>query len=140
VEGLTSGAEGDPQGEGLGQRTPLDPSANAAADEPSGETPVPSTLGAGFDFLGNRLLGDPLEVLESVLLDGLFRDVGRTTPFKFAQDIIESQIAVPPSCFFIDNCSFFPLAVSHHFLRSRILFDPSPPGLTFWSTCAPTPT
>jgi hypothetical protein len=98
AEDVTSGAEVDPQGERPEQRTPLDPSADAAAGGPSGEAPVPSTSGAGFDFLGTRLLGDPLEALASVLPNGLFQDVGRTTPFKFAQGIIESQIAVPSSC------------------------------------------
>jgi hypothetical protein len=130
-ENLTSGAEVDPQSEGPGQHTPPNPSANAAADGPSGETPVPSTPGAGFDFLGIRLLGDPLEALASVLPDGLFQDVGRTTPFKFAQDIIESQIAVPASCCFSSFFFFlFFFATSHLFLQSRILFNPSQPGLT----------
>jgi hypothetical protein len=84
AENSATGAEGGSQGEGLGQRTPLDPGVDAPADRPLGETPVPSTSGAGFDFLGIRLLSDPLEALASVLPDGLFEDFGKTTPFKFA--------------------------------------------------------
>jgi len=137
-----SGAEGGSQGEGLDQRTPLDPGVDAPVDRPLGETPVPSTSGVGFDFLGIRLLGDPLEALASVLPDGLFEDVGKTTPFKFAQDIVESQIAVPFFRFLLITAPFFPLVISHHFLffLSKILFDPLQLGPTFWSTCAPTPT
>jgi hypothetical protein len=138
AKNITSDAEVDPQGEGSERCTPPDSSANAAADGISEETPVPSTSGAGFDFLGIRLLGDPLEALASVLPNGLFQDVGRTTPFKFAQDIVESQIAVPSSCVF--SSLFFFLAVSNLFLRSRILSDPLQHGLTSWNTCEPIPT
>lgn len=70
-------------------------------DTTLGGTSIPSTSGIGssrppfsFEFLGARLLGEPLEALASVLSDGLFEDIGRTTPFKLAQDIVESQIAV----------------------------------------------
>jgi hypothetical protein len=54
----------------------------------------PSNAPRMFHFLGARLLGNPLEALASVLPARLFEDIERTTPFKFAQDIIESQIAV----------------------------------------------
>jgi hypothetical protein len=138
AENIASDTEVDLQGEGSERCTPPDPSANAAADGSSEETPVPSTSGAGFDFMGIRLLGDPLEALASVLPDDLFRDVGRTTPFKFAQDIVESQIAVHSSCVF--SSLFFSLVVSNLFLRSRILSDPSQHCLTSWNTCETIPT
>jgi hypothetical protein len=91
-----------------GQCTPLDPGTDVPRDRPLGETSISSTSEAGlsnalgtFDFLGVRLLGDPLEALASVLPDRLFEDIGKTTPFKFAQDIIESQITVPFLCFLL---------------------------------------
>jgi len=101
-----------------GQCTPLDPGTDVPRDRPLGETSISSTSEAGlsnalgtFDFLGVRLLGDPLEALASVLPDRLFEDIGKTTPFKFAQDIIESQIAVFFLCIlliiFLFSSSYF---------------------------------
>jgi hypothetical protein len=81
----------------------IGPNQDASVHEnvPLGGTSILSTSGIdsscppfSFDFLGAHLLGNPLEALASVLPDGLFEDIGRTTPFIFAQDIIESQIAV----------------------------------------------
>jgi hypothetical protein len=97
----TPGSEEDLQGEEPEQRTTVDQGTSVPDDTPIGGTSFPGTSKAGpsgasrsFDFLGVRLLGDPLEALASVLPDGLFEDVERTTPFKFAQDIVEPQIAV----------------------------------------------
>lgn len=71
-------------------QSPLDPNVDVPSSSGGGPSNAPGT----FDFLGARLLNDPLEALASVLPAGLFEDIGRTTPFKFAQDIIESQSAV----------------------------------------------
>jgi hypothetical protein len=81
-----SGSEEGSRDEEPDQRTPLDPGTHVPRDRPLGETSIPSTSNAPgtFDFLGVRLLGDPLEALASVLPDGLFEDIGKTAPFKFA--------------------------------------------------------
>jgi hypothetical protein len=91
AENSASGFEGGSRDEEPGQRTPLDTGTNVPRDRPLGETSIPSTSEAGlsnasgtFDFLGDRLLDDPLEALASVLPDGLFEDIGKTAPFKFA--------------------------------------------------------
>jgi hypothetical protein len=113
-----SGSEEGPYDEEPGQRTTLDPGTHIPGDRPLGGTSIPSTSGAGpssapctFDFIGVRLLSDPLEALTSVLPNGLFEDIGKTTPFKFAQDIIESQIAVFFLCIlliiFLFSSSYF---------------------------------
>jgi hypothetical protein len=97
----TSRSEEDLQGEEPEQQTTADPGISMPDDTPLGGTTLPDTSEAGpsgasgsFDFLGVRLLSDPVEALASVLPDGLFEDVRRTMPFKFAQDIVESQITV----------------------------------------------
>jgi hypothetical protein len=87
----TSGPEEGSRNEEPGQRTTLDPGAHVLGGRPLEGTSIPSSSGAEpsnapckFDFLGVRLLGDPLEALAFMLPDGLFEDIGKTTPFKFA--------------------------------------------------------
>jgi hypothetical protein len=86
-----SGSEEDLCDEEPDQLTTLDPGTSVPRGTPLGGTSIPSTSRVGpsgascsFDFLGAHLLGDPLEALAFVLPDGLFEDIGRTTPFKFA--------------------------------------------------------
>jgi hypothetical protein len=129
------GSEDGSRDEEPGQRTPLDLGTDIPRDRPLGETSVPSTLRGGlpnapgtFDFLGAHLLGDPLEALASVLPDGLFEDIGKTTPFKFAQDIIESQIAVPFLCFLLIIVLF-----SFGHLSSLSSFQDSLRSVAAWS-------
>lgn len=112
-----------------------------------GGTSIPSTSAIGsshpsfsFDFLGACLLGDPLEAMASVLPDGLFEDIERTTPFKFAQDIVESQIAVFLFNPYINTRFLFLFSFLIHFLCFRILSDLLLRGPTFWNTCVPIPT
>jgi hypothetical protein len=112
----------------------VDPGTSVPDDTPLGGTSFPGTSEAGpsgashsFNFLGVRLLGDPLEALASVLPDELFEDVGRTTPFKFAQDIVEFQIVVFLFClllvlaFFSYSCLLIVFSISGFPSSSRCL-------------------
>jgi hypothetical protein len=127
LRSLDSGSEGDLHNEEPDQCTTLDLGTSIPKDTPLGGTSIPSTSGAGpsvasctFDFLGVRLLGDPLEAIASILPDGFFEDIGRTTPFKFAQDIIESQIVVFSLCILLALVLFSPSYFSFIFFVSRL--------------------
>jgi len=93
----------------------------ASAESPSytldasGAGPFQTT--PAFNFMGINLLDDPLEAMLFILPEGLIMNVGRTTPFHFAQETIESCIVVHSCClitsflfsffFFFFNFFFF---------------------------------